>query len=99
MAKREVSVDPVILELEAAPPQEKLRDDLATAVDRAMNKLLPRQAEVIRLHVDERLTFEQIAEHYDISRTSAHDRYRRAKDTLRKHLLENPMIEELMSDG
>jgi len=97
MSRRdEFSEDPRVLESYPVPERTRLRDELNHGVDKAMRKILPRQAEVIRMVVDEKLTFEQIGEHYGIRRNSAHDRYTRAKEALRKELLKDDLIRELM---
>jgi len=99
VVKRDIPVEPRVLEERAAPPQVRLYDDLEFAVSGALKKLLPQQAEIIRMVVDEKLTFEQIGEHYGIDRKSAWGRYSRAKESLKKELLKNETIKELMSDG
>ena len=96
--RREIPVEPRVLETRPAPPHVHLHDDLTYGVSKAMRKLLPQQAEIIRMVVDEKLTFEQIGSHYGIDRKSAFGRYRRAKESLKKELLKNDTIRELMED-
>lgn len=98
MSRRDIPTDPARFEERPAhPPEVRLRDDLEYAVSRAMNKLTRQQAEVIRMRTYGKMTFEEIGEARGTDRAAAWRLHDRATKVLRKHLLENETIRELMT--
>lgn len=98
MSNREISTDPKVLETHQLPTRGLMHEELQLAVDRAMHQLLDRQIDIIRMVVDEKMTFDQIAKHYGISRSSAYSRYDLAKKSLRRKLMESDVIREVIND-